>query len=89
MPGACSTPVVHSPDATSLTTLAHRSLSSALPEAALRSLPSSVVWGRWESECGQQKGVQSFFGKKHKVTPPNHHIKAHLSVIKVKSSTDS
>jgi hypothetical protein len=44
---------------------------------------------RWESECGQKKGVRSFFGKKHKVTPPNHHIKAHLSVIKVKPSTGS
>jgi hypothetical protein len=29
------------------------------------------------------------FWKKHKVTPPNHHIKAHLSVIKVKLSAGS
>jgi regulation of enolase protein 1 (concanavalin A-like superfamily) len=27
------------------------------------------------------------FWKKHIVTPPNHHIKAHLTVIKVKPST--
>jgi hypothetical protein len=36
-----------------------------------------------------RKGYGPFFGKKHKVTPPNHHIKAHLSVIKVKLSTGS
>jgi hypothetical protein len=22
-----------------------------------------ILGGRWESECGQQKGVRSFFGK--------------------------
>jgi regulation of enolase protein 1 (concanavalin A-like superfamily) len=34
-----------------------------------------------------ERGTVLFFGKKHKVTPPNHQIKAHLSVIKVKPST--
>jgi hypothetical protein len=35
-----------------------------------------------------RKGYGPFW-KKYKVTSPNHHIKAHLSVIKVKPSTGS
>jgi hypothetical protein len=48
-------------------------------------------WSSWAGDekvnAVNRKGYNPFFGKKHKVMPPNHQIKAHLSVIKVKPST--
>ena len=50
-------------------------------------------WSSWAGDgkvnAVNRKGYGPFLEKKHKVTPPNHHIKAHLSVIKVKPSTNS
>jgi hypothetical protein len=48
-------------------------------------------WSSWAGNgkvnAVNRKGYGPFLEKKHKVTPPNHHIKAHLSAIKVKLST--
>jgi hypothetical protein len=40
----------------------------------------------WKVNAVNRKGYGPFLEKKHNVTPPNHHIKAHLTVIKVKPS---